>query len=120
MVARRQATVSAKVTGKVTAVYIEEGMYVDAEQVLATLDDSIPAAQLALANSQLEAAKANLAEIDVQIRQAKLDLERTQGLAARNLASQADLDRDSLTVEALLARLDRANRDVVVASYNFV
>ncbi len=115
VVARRQATVSAKVTGKVTAVYIEEGMYVDAEQVLATLDDSIPAAQLALANSQLEAAKANLAEIDVQIRQAKLDLERTQGLAARNLASQADLDRDSLTVEALLARLDRANRDVVVA-----
>lgn len=115
VVARRQATVSAKVTGKVTAVYIEEGMYVDSGQVLATLDDSIPAAQLALANSQLEAAKANLAEIDVQIRQAKLDLERTQGLAARNLASQADLDRDSLTVEALLARLDRANRDVVVA-----
>jgi RND family efflux transporter MFP subunit len=115
VVARRQATVSAKVTGKVVDVYIEEGMHVDEGQLLARLDDSIPRAQLALAESQLKAARASLDELKVQIRQAQLDLERVEGLAARKLASQADLDRARLTLEGLEARLKRADQDVRVA-----
>ena len=55
VVARRQATVSSKTTGKVLEVLIEEGMAVEAGQLLAVLDDSIPLAQLALAESQLAA-----------------------------------------------------------------
>src|SRR5439155_5213005 len=38
--ARRQATVSSKVTGKVIEVLVEEGMKVEAGQVLARLDSS--------------------------------------------------------------------------------
>jgi RND family efflux transporter MFP subunit len=115
VVARRQATVSAKVTGKVVEVYIEEGMRVEEGQLLARLDDSIPRAELALAESQLAAARASLDELDVQIRQAQLDLQRVEELAARRLASQADLDRGRLTLEGLKARLERAQQDVVVA-----
>lgn len=115
VVARRQATVSAKITGKVVEVFIEEGMRVEAGQLLARLDDSIPQAELALAESMLAASMASLDELDVQIRQADLDLERIEGLAARNLASKADLDRSRLTREGLLARLERARQDVVVA-----
>ena len=115
VVARRRATVSAKVTGKVTEVYIEEGMLVEDGQLLARLDDSIPRAQLELAESQVAAAQAAIEELNVQIRQAELDLERTQGLATRNLASQADLDRDNLSVEALIARLASANSQIVVS-----
>jgi RND family efflux transporter MFP subunit len=115
VVARRQATVSAKVTGKVVEVYVEEGMAVERDALLARLDDSIPRAQLALAESQLSAARAGLDELDVERRQVQLDLERTEGLARRNLASQADLDRDRLDVEALIARLERTRREIVVA-----
>jgi RND family efflux transporter MFP subunit len=115
VVARRQATVSAKVTGKVIEVYIEEGMTVERDELLARLDDSIPRAQLALAESQLSAARAGLNELDVERRQVQLDLDRTEGLARRNLASQADLDRDRLDVEALIARLERTRRDIAVA-----
>lgn len=115
VVARRQATVSAKVTGKVIAVYVEEGMAVERDELLARLDDSIPRAQLALAESRLSVARAGLDELDVERRQVQLDLDRTEGLARRNLASQADLDRDRLDVEALIARLERTRRDIVVA-----
>ncbi len=118
VVARRQATVSAKTTGKVVAVLIEEGMLVSEGQLLASLDDSIPRAQLALSASQLEAARSGLEELRVALRQAQLDLKRTRGLADRNLASQADLDRDGLDVEALQARLDRAGKDILVAESN--
>ena len=114
VVARRQATVSAKITGKVVEVFIEEGMRVEAGQLLARLDDSIPRAELALADSQLAAANAGLDETKVQIRQAKLDLDRVEGLAARSLASKADLDRSQLTLEGLLARLEHARQDAVV------
>ncbi len=115
VVARRQATVSAKTTGKVIEVLIEEGVVVAEGQLLARLDDSIPRAQYELARSQLASADASLAELEVNLKQAELDLERTQGLATRNLASQADLDRDALSVEGLIARLERARRDIAVA-----
>ena len=115
VVARRQATVSSKATGKVVEVLIEEGVVVAKDQLLARLDDSIPRAQYQLAESQLRSAEASLKELEVSLKQAQLDLDRTQGLAERNLASQADLDRDSLSVEGLIARLDRAQRDIVVS-----
>ena len=115
VVARRQATVSAKITGKVVEVFIEEGMRVEGGQLLARLDASIPRAELALSESRLASARAGLEELKVQIRQAELDLQRTEGLAQRKLASAADLDRVQLTLEALRARLERARQDVVVA-----
>ncbi len=42
--ARRRATVSSKITGKVVGVIVEEGMAVKAGQVLARLDDTVRAA----------------------------------------------------------------------------
>ena len=54
--ARRRATVSSKVTGKVIEVNVEEGMAVKEGQVLARLDDAQPRAALHLAEAQAEAA----------------------------------------------------------------
>jgi len=83
--ARRQATVSAKITGKVAEVLIEEGMQVKEGDVLARLDDTEAKAQLALAKAQLTATRAQLAEIRAQLVQAERDYTRQQGLADRQL-----------------------------------
>ena len=115
VVARRQATVSAKTTGKVMEVLIEEGMAVEEGQLLAVLDASIQKARLALFESQLASAGAQLEEIRVSIRQAALDYSRTKDLAERDLASQAELDRSRLTLQGLQARLKRTERDIEVA-----
>ena len=115
VVARRQATVSSKTTGKVVEVLIEEGMTVEENQLLAVLDASIPEARLALAESQLESARALVDEIRVDIRQAALDYSRTKDLAERDLASQAELDRARLVLQGLQARLKRTERDIEVA-----
>lgn len=115
VVARRQATVSAKTTGKVMEVLIEEGMTVEEGQLLAVLDASIPEARLALSESQLASARALVDEIRVDIRQAALDYSRTRDLAERDLASQADLDRARLMLQGLNARLKRTERDIEVA-----
>ena len=113
--ARRIATVSAQVTGKVETVLIEEGMEVAEGQVLATLDDTEWRAQVALTEAQLEAARSQLAEIRAQLAQARRESERQEELVARGLTSQAGVDAARTQVEALAARLGSAATGVDVA-----
>ncbi|HEY0973195.1 MAG TPA: efflux RND transporter periplasmic adaptor subunit [Solimonas sp.] len=115
VVARRQATVSSKVTGKVVEVLVEEGMNVEEGQVLARIDDINARAQLSLAQSQLEAARAQLAEVRVQLDEAQRQLDRNRGLAERKLVSVASLDSAQAQVDSLKARLDSTLRNVTVA-----
>jgi HlyD family secretion protein len=65
--ARRRATISSKITGKVVEVNVEEGMAVKEGQVLARLDDANPRAALAFAEAQAEAARRNIAESEVRL-----------------------------------------------------
>jgi RND family efflux transporter MFP subunit len=103
------------VTGKVTAVFIEEGIVVKENQLLATLDDSSEQAQYNLSMSQLRAAEAGKKEVSVQLDESRLTLKRTQELAADRLASQADLDDAKLAVDSFTARLESVHRDIAVA-----
>ncbi|MEW6167634.1 MAG: efflux RND transporter periplasmic adaptor subunit [Pseudomonadota bacterium] len=115
VIARRRATVSSKVTGKVTDVLVEEGQAVEAGDVLARIDDSNARAQLALARSQLVAAQAQLEEVRVQLGEARRQLLRTRRLAARQLVSEQALDAAQASVDSLAARLATTERNVVVA-----
>src|SRR5258708_11277223 len=90
--ARRQATVSAKVTGKVVDVLIEEGMKVQEGKVLARLDDTNVKASLNLAEAQLESARRSLEETRVRLKQAGLDLQRMAELAKSSISAQQDLE----------------------------
>ncbi|MGI9203321.1 MAG: efflux RND transporter periplasmic adaptor subunit [Woeseiaceae bacterium] len=115
VVARRQATVSSKIAGKVLEVLIEEGMTVEKDQVVARLDDSTQRAQLALAEAQLGSAQAALDEVQAQLTQAELDLVRAEELSRRQLASAADLDAARANAETLRARLISGQENIVVA-----
>ncbi|HEX2834478.1 MAG TPA: efflux RND transporter periplasmic adaptor subunit [Thermoanaerobaculia bacterium] len=103
--ARRQATVSSKVTGKITEVFIEEGMQVKAGQELARLDVSYAARGLALAQAEATSAGSALQETRVRIRQAQLDYDRAQKLAASAVGSRSDADRAQAELDAARARL---------------
>jgi len=113
--ARLQATVSAKITGKVTEVLIEEGMKVREGAVLARLDDTEARAALSLAQAQLAAAQSQLAEIQAQLEQAERDYVRQQGLYDRQLVSPQSLDAALAQRDMLRARLAAAREQVKVA-----
>ncbi|NKI36208.1 efflux RND transporter periplasmic adaptor subunit [Wenzhouxiangella sp. XN79A] len=115
VVARRQATVAAEVTGKLAEVLIEEGMRVEQGQVLARMDDATERAQLALTEARLRAAETALQEIRVQLEDAQRTLERQRELRDRELASQSDLDRAETQVRALEARLANGREQIEVA-----
>jgi len=78
VVARRMATVSSKVTGKVLEIYVEEGMEVKKDQVLARLDPVNSSTILTMAERELAAARSNLTEIEVRLTEARRNLERNE------------------------------------------
>jgi HlyD family secretion protein len=113
--ARRQATVSSKITGKVAEILVEEGMKVEAGQVLARLDDRQARLELDLAQAQLGAAEKSLAETEANLHLAQKDLERNRQLTAGGVSSQAALDTAEAQAASLEARLARQRGDVEVA-----
>ena len=113
--ARREATVSSKITGKVMEVLIEEGMKVQEGQVLARLDDTNVRASLLLAEAQFVSASNALAETRVRIREAQQELDRQAGLLKSKIAMQADYDHAEASALAYQAKLIQQQADVVVA-----
>jgi RND family efflux transporter MFP subunit len=113
--ARLQATVAAKITGKVIEVLIEEGMHVEENAVLARLDDTDARAQLSLAQAQLAAATSQLAEIQAQLAQAERDAQRQQELYRRELVSAQSMDAAIAQRDMLRARLGAAQQQVRVS-----
>jgi RND family efflux transporter MFP subunit len=113
--ARRQATVSSKITGKVVDVLVEEGMEIREGQVLAHLDDATLRKQLALAESQLISQRRSLAETEVRLKQAKLSQARMRRLHEQGISTQADIESADADVDALAARLDLARQDIQVS-----
>ncbi|MEW5982880.1 MAG: efflux RND transporter periplasmic adaptor subunit [Acidobacteriota bacterium] len=113
--ARRRATVSSKMTGKIVDVRVEEGMAVTKGQVLARLDDATWRRYLELSDAELAAARRTADETEVRLREAALSLARAQSLVKDGIAGQADLDRAQADHDALVARLALVREQVSVA-----
>ena len=116
--ARRQATVASKITGKLVELDIEEGDRVREGQVIAKLDDSNVRAALAAAEAQLEFAKAGLAETQVNLANAGRDFDRQMSLVKGHFVSQAAVDNSKTSLDALTAQLATQRSNITVAQRN--
>lgn len=113
--ARRAATVSSKVTAKVVDVLVEEGMKVEANQVLAHLDDSNVRESLQLAEAQLESARRAMEETKPNLAFAKQEQKRFADLVASKATSESEFYKAEAQAKALEATLARQAAEVVVA-----
>jgi RND family efflux transporter MFP subunit len=118
VVARRQATVSSKITDKMIELDIEEGDHVKAGQVIAKLDDTNIRASLNQTSAQLDYAKAGLAETEVNLANAERDYTRQSALLKDHFVSQAAVDNSRTQLDALRAQLATQQSNVRVAERN--
>ena len=109
--ARRAATVSAQITGTLTQVLIEEGVHVQAGQVLARLDDTAARASLAQSVAQLNAAQALLAQYQAQLEQSRRDVRRDEELVG-DAVSQQTLEAARTQVQTQTAQVESQRRQV--------
>ena len=116
VVARRMATVSAKITGRVREVRIEEGQRVEEGEILATLDPIDADARRDLSAAQLDAARSQVSGVQAQLTEATANAARLQTLVGQQLVSKAQFDQAIAQRDALRAQLASAQRNVDVAS----
>jgi len=114
VVARRMATVSSKITGKVLDVRIEEGQSVEEGQVMATLDPVDADAQRKLSESQLAAARSQAGSVQAQLDEAESSAARLATLVKQQLVSKAQYDQAIAQRDSLRAQLRTAQRNIEV------
>lgn len=97
----RQATVSAQISGTVTQFLVDAGDRVKRGQLLVRIDTRETDAQVATQ-------RANVAQADAALVQARLNFDRTQSLVKQNFLSRSALDKAEADLKSAQAALDAA------------
>ena len=116
--ARRLATVSAEITGRMAEVLIEEGMSVETGQVLARLDTTLAKTELGIAEGNVRSARGGLDAAIADNAEAQRALVRVRGIKAREFASTADLTRAEAAADSAAARFMQAQGNLRSAEQN--
>jgi HlyD family secretion protein len=109
---RRRATIAAKITGRVTGVFFDEGTHVSEGQLLAMLDDSDARKALDSAKADYDASKAAIADYEVQLKNAQIQLHRAEQLQSAGVQTQEQLDNARTSADSLRAKIALAQSQV--------
>jgi HlyD family secretion protein len=112
---RRRATIAAKITGRVTGVFFDEGTRVSEGQLLATLDDSDVKRALDSAKADRDSAQAAIADFQVQLKNAQIELHRADQLQKAGVQTQEQLDIARMNADSLVAKIDLAKAQVAAS-----
>jgi RND family efflux transporter MFP subunit len=112
---RRRATIAAKITGRVTGVFFDEGTRVAEGQLLATLDDSDMKRSFDSAKADRDAAQAAIADYQVQLKNAQILLHRADQLQKAGVQTQEALDNAVTAVDSLKAKIELAKQQVAAS-----
>ena len=112
---RQRATIAAKITGRVTGVFFDEGTRVADGQLLATLDDSDVVRALDAAKADRDSSQAAIADFEVQLHNAQIELRRAQELLKAGVQTQQAVDTAEMTADSLRAKIALAKQQVVAS-----
>ena len=113
---RQRATIAAKITGRVTAVFFDEGTRVKQGQLLATLDDADVLRALESAKADRNATEAAIADYQVQLRNAEIELHRSEELQKAGVQPQEALDNARTAADSLRAKITLAKQQVIASN----
>jgi len=117
---RRRATIAAKITGRVTGVYFDEGTVVKEGQLLATLDDSDVQKALSAAKADKDSTEAAIADLQVQLKNATIELHRADQLQKAGVQTQEQLDTARMNADSLKAKIELAKAQVAASQSRIV
>jgi len=109
---RQRATVAAKITGRVVELFVEEGMKVQKDQLLARLDATDARRELDVARADEAAAEASIADLKVNKEEAGRNLRRMQALFDKGMISDQERDSAQTALDSLEARIGAAQKQV--------
>ena len=92
--------------------FFDEGTHVKAGQLLATLDDSDVKKALDSAKADRDSSQAAIADFQVQLKFAQIELRRAEQLQQAGVQTQEQLDTASTNVDSLKAKINLAKQQV--------
>lgn len=116
VVAQRKAGVASKVTGRVISISVEEGSRVKAGEILARLESEDVSAARSQAEANLNTARHNLEQAKAELEDADLQFKRNKELLDRGFLSRAEYDTSKARLDKAKAAVDSGNAQVKAAS----
>jgi RND family efflux transporter MFP subunit len=116
VVARTQASVSSKITGRLEYLGVEEGSVVEQGQIIARLESADYAAALAQREAELGTVRAALLEAEAERDQLRRDVARSRDLRARGLTSEQETEQLEMRLATAEARVNRVRAEVEAAT----
>jgi HlyD family secretion protein len=116
VVARTQASVSSRITGRLEYLGVEEGSVVSRGAIIGRLESADYAAVLAQREAELVTARAALAESEAERDQLRRDAERARDLLAEGLISEQESEQLEAQLSTAEARVERFRAQVQAAA----
>ena len=110
--AKTSVNISARTTGKVVKLVVDEGDTVKKGQFLLQIDPMAAEANVRQIEASIAAAKANLKLDEANLEQAKFNLERQETLFKQNLTSEEQLLQARTNYEVQKARYEATKQDI--------
>lgn len=107
VVARREATISAEITGKITEILVEEGMKVEKGELIARLDDTLAITERDVAEARRKSALSSIKSLKAQLREAQDITNRRQKLYHSGVVSEAALTEGKARSDSLVAQIEQ-------------
>jgi RND family efflux transporter MFP subunit len=112
VVPQRKAAVAAKVTGRIIALYVEEGSRIKKDQILARLEADDVAAQRDQAQANLEVSKQSLEQAKAELADAKASFEREKSLLSQEFTTKAAFDTAEARSRKAIAAVSSAEASI--------
>lgn len=109
---KTQVRISADVSGKIIALHVEEGEWVDKGKLLVELDNERYLAAVESAEANVRSAQADAKLVEQNMRKAEKDYDRAKDVVARKLESQSVLDTTEAAYRVEVARYASALEQV--------
>lgn len=109
--ARRTATVSAEIMGRIESVLVEEGMVVQEGQVLAQIDHTLAKVDWELSRAQVDAISQRLSALELEREEAERVLNRLKSLDQQQFTNEAAITRATVNKQKLEAEIAAAKAD---------
>jgi len=109
---QRKAAVAAKVTGRIVALYVEEGNRVKKDQIIARLEADDVAAQRDQAQANVEVSRQNLEQAKAELADAKSSFEREKSLLDQEFTTKAAFDAAEARNKKAIALVSAAEASI--------
>jgi RND family efflux transporter MFP subunit len=105
VVPQRKSSVAAKATGRLVALYVEEGNKIKKDQIIAQLENEDLAASRKQALANVDVSRAVYEQAKAELNDAQLSFERQKQLLSRELVAKSDYDTAEARYKKAIATL---------------